>query len=445
MILFLIIFGFISAYLLFYKPDIFAVIFFTITIANINFSLGGLPLNIRALLGMALLARTFIPDKSFELPSFFSTNAKYIFLFILYTIIISEVNDLLTFEFIKSCALTLISAYLGCYYFFKKKSAQYIKLSLILAGLICFSDLVYTYVFVGSFPVQRIYQRLLNIPLVINERGDIIELVNWNFYGMICGTAFIMILNDYINGHVKNKLIMILLPVMFLGVLMSTSRSTLMGLIFASVFLIGREIRKGKETKRAYTLISVAITLMVLSLFVFITLKDYITLDSDFIDRITERLIDEPIAVFNKQLGLAYNAQSLDAMDWRQEASADAFAAFLDLRFLEQFFGIGFWGYATRDLGHNNLPPHNGFLMLLIEYGIVGFVFFVTFVGSVITKSLRSHSYMPSLVTALLFIIVYCIGQNEELTSSFTFLFVSTLIADSKLGMEPELETILGT
>ena len=111
-------------------------------------------------------------------------------------------------------------------------------------------------------------------------------------------------------------------------------------------------------------LITMAIGILFLSLFLFTTLQSYFSLESDFIERISQRLIDEPVAVFNKHLGMNYNANSLEAMDWREEASADAFNAFMNLSTLEQLFGIGYWGFIVRDLGHTGLNPHNGFLLL---------------------------------------------------------------------------------
>jgi hypothetical protein len=156
-------------------------------------------------------------------------------------------------------------------------------------------------------------------------------------------------------------------------------------------------------------------------------------------DGITLRLIDEPIASLNKQLGLNYNVQSLDAMDWRQEASANAFQAFLDLNFIEQLFGIGFGGFVERDLGHNLLNPHNVMLLLLVESGIIGLIMYTLLCITIIRASLRAHPGISPMVTTLLFVIVYCIGQNGELTSSITFLFVSMMIAETEyLQKAPE-------
>jgi O-Antigen ligase len=425
--------GLLFVYVLVTKPEFIAILFFTITIADVNFELGGLPLNARALIGLALLGRTVVSQRNAGQAGFLF-NAKILLIigFTLYTIVVTAFHDLITAAFIKQSFLTLIAVYCGYFYYMKRGDMLYLKISLVLAALICFCDLGYTYSVYGEFPVQRVYHMLLGVPIEYDEDGNILEIINHNFYGLICGTAFVVIINDFINQKSPNKLILLLLPIMFLGVLMSTSRSTLLGIIVISFVLIVRELKHRERAQKAMLLITMAIGILFLSLFLFTTLQSYFSLESDFIERISQRLIDEPVAVFNKHLGMNYNANSLEAMDWREEASADAFNAFMNLSTLEQLFGIGYWGFIVRDLGHTGLNPHNGFLLLLIETGLMGLLMYIILVIGIIKRSLRVNTNIPPLVTTLIFIIFYCIGQNGELTSSITFLFISTLIAENE-------------
>ncbi len=425
--------GIIFLYLLVTKPEIIAILFFTITMADINFEMGGLPLNARALIGLALFGRTIVSAKN-EMQTGFLSNSNILLIigFTLYTILVTAFNDLITAGFIKQCFLTLIAVYCGYFYYMKEGNLRYLKISLILAGLICFIDLAYTYKVYGEFPVQRLYHSLLNVPIEYDEDGKILEIINHNFYGLICGMSFVVILNGFINQKSPNKIILLLLPIMFLGVLMSTSRSTLLGIIVISIVLIVRELKHRERAQKAFLLITLALGILFLSLFLFTTLQSYVTLENDFVERISQRLIDEPVAVFNKHLGMNYNAQSLEAMDWREEASADAYAAFLNLHPLEQIFGIGYWGFIVRDLGRTGINPHNGFLLLLIESGIVGLLLYAFLIVSIIRRSLKVNSNISPLVTTLIFVIFYCIGQNGELTSSITFLFITSLIAENE-------------
>jgi len=418
-------------YILITRPEIIAILFFTITIADINFEIAGLPLNIRAIIGITLFLRTIIPVKGEKPPPFFSSSAKYIILFLFYGYLVTLAYDLVDYTFIKLTFLTAISVYCGFYYFCKKGDYTYIKISLILAGIICFADLAYSYVVIGHFPVQRIYLLMLNIPIQYDEQGDIIEVINHNFYGLICGMCFVFLINEFINKRNIGKLTL-LLPVMFLGVLMSTSRSSLLGIIGISIFLIGRQLRSKESSKKAVKLITLGIAAIFLALFIFVTVQQVLDLNSEFVENITQRMVDEPIAVFNKHMGFNYNAQALDALEWRGEASSNAFEAFQKLKPVEQLFGIGFWGFVTRNLGRNFLPPHNGLLLLLIENGLVGLFLYSVLIVSIFKDSFKKNIGISPLVTILIFIIIYCVGQNGELTSSITFLVIVSLIGENK-------------
>ncbi len=170
MLLIVAILGAFFIYALIVKPEYVAVVFFTITIADMNASVEGLPVNLRALMGLALFARTLVPMKTEDHDAFFYTPAKHIVIFLLYTMALSEFYDLLTFEYARTCALTFISAYTGYYFFYKYNDTRLLKISLYIAGVICFSDLVYTYAREGEFPVLRIYKTLLGIPEQLNSR-----------------------------------------------------------------------------------------------------------------------------------------------------------------------------------------------------------------------------------------------------------------------------------
>ncbi len=418
-------------YLLVVKPEYIAALFFTITIADINFEVGGA--SFRAILGILLLARTIIPDKKTEYPSIFSTNAFYIFLLILYATLVTIAYDLATITFVKITGQVIIATFCGYHYFMRKGRYDLLKISLIISGLICLGDLAYTYAVVGTFPVQRIYESLLGITQDVNENGDFIEKINHNFYGQICAMCFVFLLHEYVTNTDKKRdqTQLIILPLMLLGVLMSTSRSSLLGLIGISIFQLRLMIKSGQNATKAIRVVMIMASALILSFLLFSVVKDSLNLRLDFVDRISERLIDEPLAVFQKRLGLNYNAQALDAMEWREEASANAFEAFLRLKPIEQIFGIGYWGFVERNLGHTHLPPHNGFLLLLIENGIIGFAIYILLVFAVIRISNRTLPSSSPIISVIIFMFLYCVGQNGELTNGTTFLFLVTLIGQS--------------
>lgn len=440
MSLFLILGGIIFIYLLISKPGILALLFIIITIAGINAELASLPLNSRALMGIALFFRILVDKRDEKIPSFTSNFiALIIFFFIIYSFFITLFNDLFSIEVLKQSGLACVSAYIGYYYYFKFKQTNFdfLQFCLIGAALICFADLVYTYAYFGSFPVQRVYFLALHLPPVEDELDP--GGVNHNYLGQICGMCFVYSLNNYINGRLSKKLALGLFPIAFLGVLMSTSRSALLALFVITFVLIAKELRHKEKAKKVYSLIFFAIGGIFLALFLFITLQSYLAIKSQFIEEITSRLITEPIAVVNKHLGLNYNAEDLGAMDWREEASANAYEAFLKFNFNEQLFGIGYAGFIYRNLG-NGLNPHNGILLILIENGIIGFSIYFFIIFYLVRKSLKSKT-VSSLSIILLFFIFYCIGQNGELTSGVAFLFIGSLIAENKYNSLSQLNS----
>lgn len=434
--------GALFLYLLVVKPELIAILFFTITIADINFEMGGLPLNIRAAIGLALFGRTILAGRGEKHPAFMSDSGMLMIVaFVSYTVLITAMYDLTTQQFVKQTGLTLIAVYTAWYYYFKRGNLSILTTSLVISGVICFIDLLYTYAVVGDFPVQRVFLVLMKVPVELDEMGNVKEIYNHNFFGQICGMCFIYLFNEFINNRIKNKLVLALLPVMGLGILMSTSRSTLLATIVISFILLARELRHHSKAKRVYNILGLLVVAVFMALFVFTFMQDTLHLSSEFVDNITNRLIDEPIQVLNKALGRNYNVQQLGAMDWREEAAAVAWQRFLHLDFVEQMFGIGTGGFLARHLGHLDLNPHNGPLLLMIQSGIVGLLFYFLFLAHILKQSFKGTG-VSSCALVTIFVLIFCIGQNEELTSYSTLIFVATLIAETRMREMEEAEEL---
>lgn len=426
--------GIIFLYLLIAKPHIIALVFFIMTMASLNAELGGLPMNVRALIGAALFMRVLVDRSNKDNPAFMAIPVNIlIVVFIVYSFIVTLFFDLFTSEVVKQSGLSLISVYTAYYYYFefRRRNFDFLKVCLIAGGLVCFADLAYTYAAFGTFPVQRVHHFLLKIPPIEDELDP--GGINHNYYGQICGMCFIYLFSEYLNGQLKRKWTIIFFPIMFLGVLMSTSRSALLAISVICSFLMAKAVKNNEKAKRVYAIILFGIGGIFLAIFLFFTLQSYLDIDSDFIEHISSRLISEPVAVFNKQLGLRYNVNDLGPMDWREEASKEAYRAFLNLKFNEQITGIGYGGYVYRNLGHG-FQPHNGILLILIEAGMIGLVLYLTIVTSIVRKSLKGGKTFSPLVTILLFFFFYCIGQNGELTSGIAFLFIGSLIAENSFN-----------
>ena len=415
---------FIAAYL--YKPEWLLIFFFTLTISGSNFEIPGININIKPILGLILVVWSFTKKRKLALPPYLNIlSNRMIICFFLYLILLSWGTDSLSSDGMSFLLLSIVTSYLGYYSFSLKGNAQYIKVSLIIAGLLCFADLVYTYTVFGTFPVQRLSNFFIQ-----NSIDSTVEMTNHNFFGFICGISFVLILSDYINNRLVSKIFIYFLPVMFLGVIMSTSRSTFLGLIVVTLILVIFSARDSVNAKRTYRILGLTFGVIALVLVLFFSATALLNLDSSFLDNITSRLTEEPIAVIRKNLGYSYNINDLESMDWREESAAIAYKVFMNLPLREQVFGIGIGGYLQRNLGHNGLNPHNGLLYLLLETGIFGFCQYLVIVLGVIYRSIISK-YISGIFLVLIFIIFYSLGQNAELISATAILFITALTAEN--------------
>lgn len=413
-------------YLLYQKPEIIVVLFFTMTIAEINFDIPQIPVKPRAIIGILLLLRSFINKSKKNFLPFLSVSAnRFILFYFSYLLLVSWGTGSLNMDVTKMLFLSFITAYIGYYSFSFGQNNTYIKLGLICASIICFSDLAYTYIYIKHFPVERILW-LISPP---DPDLDVIP-DNHNFFGFVCGIGFILMLSDYIYNRLISKYLILLMPIMFLGVLMSTSRSTLLGLIIVTAIIIYIALKSPENVKRVHKITGIIGSLIAIIIILFISLQSFLQLESKFIDDITLRLTEEPIAIIQKKLGYNYNVHSLDAGDWREESASVAFDAYKHLELKEQFFGIGIGAFLQRNLAHNGLNPHNGILYLLIETGFLGLMCYMIFLFTTAYNSFKKR-IISSLTFVFFYTFIYSLNQNEVLISASTLLFISGIIGEN--------------
>lgn len=396
--------------------------FFAIVIAEVNFDVPGAPLNFRALISLILFARVLLDSSEVAGPSFLSTAySKYIIGFVVYVLLITYSNDLLTVDVVKEYGFALLTTYLAYYYYMKEGGYKIFKTSIIIAGFICLGDLVWSYMLGVGLAIERIYYSFT----------PAWEYVNHNFFGYICGIAFVFLLGDYLTQSDNNKWNLYLMPVMFFGVLLSTSRSSLLILIIVSIVLIARGLMSRENSSKAYKLVIVSISCLVIAVFMFQMLSSLFHIDSGFMEQITSRLIDEPVAIFNRAMGNDFQAESLDSADWRAEASQIAYDVFTKvLTTPEQIFGIGHDGFIKGGLGFMGIyAAHNGILLMLIEFGVVGFLLYYMMLISLLAKTMKSYYFSP-LAICLIFIFLFMISHNREMTSLLALLITGSLAGE---------------
>ncbi len=418
-------------YALIYKPEVVAAILFTFVIAGVNFDLQSLPLNTRAILSLTLLARIIV-DKTTDIKfsSFLGIpNTKLLVVFLLYVIIISMSQDLLTVDLIKEIISSFLTTYFVFYFYLKNGNANHLKAGVIAAALIGFADLAYTYIVFGSFPIHRIFEQFTGTDDTVYD--DILAGPNWNFFGQIIGMGFVYVLCDIVKNKAQRKYTTWLLPVFLLGVIMSTSRSSILGLLVVTLLIILNSINYQDQKRKLAKIGTFFVGSAVIAMLLFASVSKYINLDSKFLDEVISRLSDEPVAILKRAMGQPYNIQSLGSMDWREESSENAYAAFLNLPVREQLFGIGYGGFEKRSLGHG-YNAHNATLLLLIENGFVGFFIYFLLIVGLIVQCINKKNYSPSLAV-IIFILIYGLGQNREWTSVTTYIFVVCVIAELKV------------
>lgn len=409
------------------KPDLLAIAFFTSIVGDVNFQLNGLPLNFRAIMTLSLLAKVYMDSQKEpnNFPSFGSLGyTKHIAIFIIYVWLVTAKGGLLNMELIKEFILCFASAFLGYYYFLKKNGYIIFKWGIILGGMVCFSDLAYTYAILGGFPVQRFYY------LFLPGYG----MYNHNFFGYICGGSFVFLLADYLTSDKGTKINLLFMPIMFLGTLLSTSRSSLLLIVLVALALIVKALVSAGKGKKAYTLMMMTLACLVITLFLFQIVTSLIGAESDFMVTITARLIDEPVAMLNRALGNNYVEANLDSIDWRAEASATAWDTYKNIIPVdEQLFGTGYNGFYTRDYGHG-YDAHNGVLLMMIEFGIVGTIIYLSMLAGLVLKANRLKLNSPFSIL-LIYMFMYVTSHNKEITAFLAFLVTGSLAAHIESGL----------
>jgi O-antigen ligase len=399
-------------------------------------------MNLRALITILLGGRVLFEKSGTRTGNqFLSTPTIILFLvYLLYISLITASYQLFTMELLKQLISTALAAYFAFYYLLTFEGHRFLKTAVIFSGLLCLADLVYTYKVFGSFPVQRLYIYYTGGEADV-AIDDFNGTFNHNFFGQVCGMAFIFIFVELFRSWKSNRKFLLLLPMMFMGILMSTSRSALVALVGVIVLILFREMRNQTNRKIIGKLFTYVVGALFLAIVAFQFLSGFFKLDTNFLNNVVFRLVDEPLAILQKSLGQPYDIQSLGPMYWREEASANALQAYANLDLNEQLFGIGSGGFIMRDLGHG-LNPHNGVLMILIESGLVGFCLYLAIIGGTLIRAIKLKSVTPSFAV-ICFIAIYGIGQNAELTSSTMFLFVATVVAENVYASRQQASSVM--
>jgi hypothetical protein len=209
-------------------------------------------------------------------------------------------------------------------------------------------------------------------------------------------------------------------------------------MIIVTIVLIGKSLMSKTKGKKAYTIISITTVCILLAIFILPIATSVLGIKSEFLETITTRLIDEPVGMINKAMGNSYKAESMETVEWREEAASHAYEYYVGRPANEQMMGIGYGGFLARDIG-NGYDAHNGILLLLIETGVFGFIIYFSLILSFWGKIRKLKLSSPAFIS-IVFIILYVTSHNKEITSFFAFLIMGSLIAEIRQASMPEEE-----
>jgi hypothetical protein len=258
---------------------------------------------------------------------------------------------------------------------------------------------------------------------------ELVYMTNHNFFGMICGMSFMFFIAKYFTERKLKNIYLISLPLSFIGVLMSTSRSALISMVVFTLLVILIGYQNKMNRNRIFKFTVNGVLFFFVGLLFLSQIQELFDLKSEFIDDLMLRMVDEPITILKRSMGYTYDIHKLGSMDWREESSANAYHAYMNLDMNEQIFGIGFGGFEIRNLGFD-YNAHNAILLMLIEYGIVGIGIYFLLIFSLLFSVVQLRLFTPTAMVVLFFL-VFCLGQNREITSSIFYIFLITLIAET--------------
>lgn len=396
-----------------------------------------LPLDARGLLLLLLFVRLYFFDKeNFELVNNSLLKNKFFWLIVVFTLLIlidPIINAKGIVKNLKNVILPLINLVLGFILVKNEVGKKSVFIGIILAGLFSSFDLIVNSLIIGTLDVVRIPDLLLGRMIVLNH----------NYPGFLAGMGVIYIY--LIWYHIKiNRFLLVALGVILLaGVFISTSRSALLAILVTIIVMTFIESDLRHNIKKIAKLGIATVAVLVGFFFVYNGFLSQ-SKENTFLHTIYYRLYEEPLqmfgeekADFNKWTGNRIRG----SMEFRSARWQHDFDKFVNLDLSDQLFGLGPKGYldiamkiyAKNDNIYQRLAPHNGYLIILLERGILGLILFLILITALIVAAIRESKhhkiYLP-FVYLIIMVLVYSFAQNSEITSASSYFIFGCIIGD---------------
>ena len=313
-------------------------------------------------------------------------------------------------------------------------------LGILAASILTAIDLIWSTIKFSSLNIQS----LVKFYLLHDHEGN-----NHNPLAMVCALGLIMIYYAFIKKQVSILISGSIILLLSLGIMLSTSRSTILAIILVLIilFLVQKEIQF--NIKKIMTMVIGFTTFFISFYFLYHALISSGDFKSSFIDQAYYRLYEEPISLLGGNEKKVFNERGNEKKsntEWRYNRSMKDLAKYSRLNLKTQLFGLGTGGYINENFGDDffadqQFDAHNGYVLILVERGLIGLLIFIFIMVVLSYKSFKQLRYGlidTPIVYPFLIIAIYAIGQNAELTAQLAFLFLGAMIGNTKEALASE-------
>lgn len=428
--------GFIALFLIIEYPYHFIGMYIFISLYKFNVELPG-PLDLRGLLSLVLFFRLVAFDKenlNFILKDLFT---NYLFLLILifdiFFISVTYINSGTYKTPIRLFIFQFIGLVLGALSVYRGYSMKVFFSAIVTAGMLATIDLIYSFGITSQLFVRRVIDVLF--------KSEYSTDLNHNFFGMLNGIALVSTYVMLVSKKLNLKTAIFLLLVFGIGVFLSTSRTTLLT-AFVTI-LIGTLMfpRDRIDVKNILVIGIKGFVFLSIVLGAFVLTLNILKVDSKFTDKIHYRLIEEPMNLLEgKTSKFRGNSQYLKqgSASWRFNKALRDLEKYTSLPLLPQLFGYGFNGYFN--VGEKEFDrydqkiqiiSHNGLVTLIIERGIIGFMFFFIINILLIKATVRVFrddiTVFPFYVVVI-FMLIYTFGAAPLILDRFGYILMGGIV-----------------
>ena len=406
-----------------------------------NVNLPG-PLDSRGLLTLFLLARLFLFDKHNYLLVRKYLFRNFTFVLLVIFILISFYTTYSYYGELKNLVklffLIVVSIILGFIIIINGQGQKVFLKGIVLAGIFSTIDLIWSTIKYGTLNIRSLLKTL-----VLHESLHEYDAYNHGFFALICCFAIIMLYISHIKKQIPVIISAPLILFLSLGVIISTSRSTIIAMIFVFIiiFLVQKEIQF--NLKKIMSMILSLALFFISFYFIYNALLSSGDFNTSFIDETYYRLYEEPMSVFGGNKKKVFNERGKakeGTSEWRYNRSMKDLAKYSRLDLKTQLFGIGVGGYTEQNFGEDfligyALGAHNGYVLILVERGIVGlllYIYIILYLSFKSLKLLRQGLIDVPIVYVFLALAFFCIGNNGELTDQLAFFLLGAMFANIK-------------